>query len=561
VVPKVTRAELLALTAILAAFLPVLVYLAWRTGVTVDEPAHLLSAHLYWKGQDVLAPHDMPPLIKIVGGWVSLLTGLPIPYDATHIWRTQHEWNISQEMMSRLSREQLHRVFFHSRLPLLVFPTGALLLLWWWARQLFAPTTALAAAGVWAMMPSVLGLGALFKNDLAAAATYLLFCYRTWVFWRHPSLGNVLWVALGVLLATMAKLSLLLLLPLAPLMLIARFLAMRPIPAWKLLAALAAGASVVYVGWLFAYQFDAASVSDEQLLAARNRSPFFGILLPAAYVFRFVPLPLNLWLGATSLLESDAGNTAVYMLGKVYEHGSPWYFLVCVAVKVPIALQVLVLAGLAAALRGLLVRNPFRCFLLLLLPIAFYAGLASLSNLQLGFRLILPCLPFAVLLAAAAIEHSRNNRARFLIMALLFWLLLRAATAFPHYISYFNLWIGHDDPSYYLSDSNIDWGQDLPELERVMRDLGNPRFYFYYFGNDNPHAYFAKSQMVRLPPPWDDSLAAGIRAPIQPGVYAISVSLLTGQFFQPKYRDFFAYFRGLKPFARAGNSIYIYRVE
>jgi hypothetical protein len=67
--------------------------------------------------------------------------------------------------------------------------------------------------------------------------------------------------------------------------------------------------------------------------------------------------------------------------------------------------------------------------------------------------------------------------------------------------------------------------------------------------------------MVRLPPPWDDSLVQGTRAPIMPGVYAVSVSLLTGQFFQPKYRDFFAYFRGLKPFARAGNSIYIYRVE
>ncbi|MDP2996932.1 MAG: hypothetical protein Q8N47_05545, partial [Bryobacterales bacterium] len=66
---KVARWEVLVLACILTAHLAALVYLAWHTGVTVDEPSHQESSYFYWHGKDELKPRDMPPLIKIVGGW------------------------------------------------------------------------------------------------------------------------------------------------------------------------------------------------------------------------------------------------------------------------------------------------------------------------------------------------------------------------------------------------------------------------------------------------------------------------------------------------------------
>jgi hypothetical protein len=117
--------------------------LAWTTGVTVDEPAHLLSAHLYWLGRDNLEPGDVPPLIKLAGGWVSHLTGLPVPYDRRELWERRPEWDLAQAMMERMQLPQLQRIFFYSRLPLTVFPVLTCAVLWWWARQLYSPKTAI----------------------------------------------------------------------------------------------------------------------------------------------------------------------------------------------------------------------------------------------------------------------------------------------------------------------------------------------------------------------------------------------------------------------------------
>jgi hypothetical protein len=47
----------------------------------------------------------------------------------------------------------------------------------------------------------------------------------------------------------------------------------------------------------------------------------------------------------------------------------------------------------------------------------------------------------------------------------------------------------------------------------------------------------------------------------EPGYYAISATLLTGQFFSERYRDYFHEFRTRKPIAKAGYSIFVYRID
>jgi hypothetical protein len=142
-VAQAPRGEWCILAVLLAGLFAVLASLAWTTGVTVDEPAHLLSAHLYWLGRDNLEPGDVPPLIKLAGGWVSHLTGLPVPYDRRELWERRPEWDLAQAMMERMQLPQLQRIFFYSRLPLTVFPVLTCAVLWWWARQLYSPKTAI----------------------------------------------------------------------------------------------------------------------------------------------------------------------------------------------------------------------------------------------------------------------------------------------------------------------------------------------------------------------------------------------------------------------------------
>ncbi|MEK7404161.1 MAG: hypothetical protein AAB225_03555 [Acidobacteriota bacterium] len=81
---KAGQWERCLIALILAGLLIALVVQARRVGITVDEPNHLLSSYLYRRGAEPLKPSDMPPLVKIVGGWVPRLLGLPEIYRYFH---------------------------------------------------------------------------------------------------------------------------------------------------------------------------------------------------------------------------------------------------------------------------------------------------------------------------------------------------------------------------------------------------------------------------------------------------------------------------------------------
>jgi hypothetical protein len=88
-----------------------------------------------------------------------------------------------------------------------------------------------------------------------------------------------------------------------------------------------------------------------------------------------------------------------------------------------------------------------------------------------------------------------------------------------------------------------------------------PHLRLAYFGADNPWAYLDDKRLEFIPPPWNDEFVKGrTHIELKSGYYAISATLLSGQFFQPKYRDYYAPFRNLTPCAKAGYSIFIYRI-
>jgi hypothetical protein len=139
---------------------------------------------------------------------------------------------------------------------------------------------------------------------------------------------------------------------------------------------------------------------------------------------------------------------------------------------------------------------------------------------------------------------------------------VRTADAYPFYISHFNLLAGGGEHGLrYLSDSNLDWGQDLRELLAYVRGSGVQRVKAAYFGADNAWAYPGSERLERLAVPWSPEHVEGRRRIIiEPGYYAISATFLSGHLFAPDYRDYFATFRVLKPVGKAGNSIFIYKV-
>ncbi len=554
---KPSKQERFALFAILAVLICALGFQAWRVGITVDEPGHLISSHFYWHGNDVLKPGDMPPLIKLAGGWPSLFFKLPIPYDYPDVWNSQQEAPIAAETMVRLGREQTRRLFFVSRMALTVFPLMTALLLWAWGRQLFSPLTGLLLAFVFVAEPTAMGHGSLFKNDHAAAFTFFFFWYRAWRFWRTPSNAAIGWLAAALVLACSAKMSLLILVGIAPLLLALRL--------WRTplscAAAIAGTFALLYVGMLALFQLDTRLLTTADLGKAVYRGMPQVIAL-ASNLFRVLPLPRLLWEGCTELFFSNAAASPVYLLGNLYTGGHPYYFLIAIALKLQHGFQLLMLLGLVRL--ALWIWRPehrVNAFFLLLPPI-IYVGLASLSTFQLGLRLILPAFPFGILVAGAGLFWLVGSRRFVVAGALVTWIAVTSIGVYPHGITFFNMLAGGPGQGLlYLADSNLDWGQALPDTAAFCRQNGIKKIRLSYFGLDIPQHYFTDKEMELIPPPWEAKYARGEKWVPEPGYYAISASLIPGFLFQTKYKDYYENFRKMEPIGRPGHAIYVYKVD
>jgi hypothetical protein len=321
-------------------------------------------------------------------------------------------------------------------------------------------------------------------------------------------------------------------------------------------------AVLIYAGTAAAWQFRLNRVRSGDIRGWRAHPGIPGIIPVLAQPFRLIPTPPQLRQGAISLVESNANGAGVYLLGEVYKEGHPLYFLIAIATKIPIPFQLLLCAAAALLAADLARRRLVFADCLWLIPPVLYLTLASLSSLQLGVRLILPALACFFLWSGRTLEFLRERRASMAIVWLLLaWTAARTSFQYPDYIAYFNSLAGGSDAGIrYLSDSNLDWGQDLPSLAEYVSTHEIPNIRLAYFGNDNPYAYLDDSRIIRIAPPWHESLVSGPRIQPEPGYYAISATLLTGQFFEPKFRDYYQAFRQATPIGKAGYSIFIYKV-
>ncbi|MBS1824910.1 MAG: glycosyltransferase family 39 protein [Acidobacteria bacterium] len=557
---KPSRKELAGLAAILISLSIVLAALAWEVGVTVDEPSHLVSAHLYWQGKDRLAPYDMPPAIKLAGGWVTYLTGLKLPPRSDAIWKDNHEWQVALRLVESMKAPDIRRTFFYCRLPMLLFPLGCAVAIWWWSRQLFGVPAALAATALFALSPTVLAHGMLFKNDLAASLGLLLACYTAWRYAQQPDRGTLLRFAAGVGFALLTKLSMLLFAAVAPLFLV--WVAWRrQLGRKRCLQSLGILFLVVYVMILAVWPGRITALPRAEWAAIKQMHLPWHFTAVVA-VLRYLPLPRMFWHGVASVLHSNAGGVGVYLLGHVYPHGHPLYFLVAWALKVPVAIQILVLAGTSyGVVRWFRSRTAADVYWLL--PSALYVGLASLSSLQLGIRLVMPALVCTWMSAARGIGWLLERRwGHAVVLGLLVWQAMRTGMRYPDYIPYFNLWAGGmENGLRYLSDSNLDWGQGLHALRAYMDKNKVEKLNLFYFGNDNAWQQLREERLEVQAAPWTPQHVKGHVYEPEPGLYAVSATFLTGQLFGEGYRDYFARFRERKPEAIIGGSIYIYRVE
>ncbi len=408
--------------------------------------------------------------------------------------------------------------------------------------------------------PNIMAHTRLVTTDLGLAAAGALAGYTLWRFMHRPSWGRAALAGVGLGLLLNTKFTALLFLPFFAALLVLAFVRYRretrhPRPLWPIVKMGIVAFPLVALLTLWA---------GHGLQVGRLDAP-----LPVIGPVNFA-VPLSHYLD--QLL--DIGNrlavsTPSFLLGQYSDSGWWYYFPVAFLLKTPLPVLIL-LGGSLACLVLLLVRREigpmwFDVVALLLPPAGFFA-IALTTSVNLGYRHLLPILPFLyVYIGVVAGGALCAVAGRFQLWrvrlsgALLAWLVIASIWIYPHYLAFFNLLIGGPDNGWRaLVDSNLDWGQDLARLADWLAAKEIDPVWLSYFGEARPDYYgIGYRGLDSFPPRLMNPLARPFYPnDPAPGWYAISATNLQGVHFAD--HDLFAFFRARPPAAKIGYSIFLY---
>lgn len=543
---------------------------------TMDEQNHIARGLAFLRTGDARFSLEHPPLVNGLSALpvALLMPEVTLPLDHASWTHPQGWYEFAHLLLWEYNPEQVGQMVFLARLPIVFVGLGLALVGFRFARRLWGVPAGLTTLTLLLFDPNLLAHTRYSTTDVGGTAFLFLAAYLLWRLWQRPGLGRWLWASVGLGLAFGSKLSTLGFVPIFALLAVLPLYGARwgVRPAGKRLIhfGLAGLASVLVVWALYGFQWGPFRFGTEPFSAWNHLSG---------------PMP-TFWAGIAQVLDISGGGRSAYLLGDVSTAGFPAYFPVAFLSKTPLPALILFVASLGLLVpRGqtsdrkqtsqvfktwLVSTSPQRA-LFLLLPAGLYFFLATRSSLNLGYRHLLPMLPFLYTLASGlttlllSTTHSalRTSLLRGAWCAVVGGVVLASLVIHPHYLSYFNLPAGTASNGHtILLDSNLDWGQDLLRLEAWMADNDIDQINLAWFGSADPAAYginytplpsFPRHLNLWWDVPFDTQQPA-------PGRYAISQSLL---WWEPPLEQptIYPYFRNLQPVDRIGYSILIFEIE
>ena len=509
-----------------------------------------------------------------------------------------------------------------ARLAMTIFLAVLVLVVGRWAWAWGGPVAAILAGLLISFDPNFIGHGGLVTNDVAASCFIALATYLTWRLGERFDLRIAALLMLTVVAAIATKFSCLLLAPMLGIPLAYRACAGWP---WQIagrpdraitsrqtrialvttIGGVAAIAVLVGI-WPF-YQFHESPVPNgERFDLSTAPSLSFNVVMadfearvranPSTPPLAVSELQLRMdayrpgiatqffdWLAQTSLVPQaytygiNAANALsvrrwTFLLGEGSNLGRSIYFPVAIAVKTPMATMVILAAAGVASAAALRRRHLMRSIdaslrwkiVCAIVPPTIYLIAAMNARLNIGVRHVLPLYAPAFVVAGVALARLTHGwrPARYAIPAAIALLALETTSVFPNYISFFNRAAGGTRGGLsLLSDSNLDWGQDLKPLAAWYRAWRSEHpttpFYLDYFGTTDPRAFGIDYINTAPGFPANPDLAT---TQIDHGVLAVSATYLQGMVSTnvvPAIRQL----RAASPIATINDTIYIYQID
>ncbi|NNG02895.1 MAG: hypothetical protein HKM95_02185, partial [Inquilinus sp.] len=453
---------------------------------TTDEPAHIAAGMEFLDRGEYTLERLHPPLARL-----AVALG---PYaDGVRSAGRGDVWSEGRHLL--YEQGSYWRTLTLARLGTLPFFILAAALTAIWARGFGGPVAGLAAFAFFVTTPALLAHGGLATTDMAFSSLFLAAVLAGIRWLQEGRASSALLLGLSAGLAFMAKFSAgpFLLVGFAILVLVRWRIQRRHWTPMSLLeprrrSQLAAAALVVLATVWAVHGFRWSEVplrSDLTEALAEAGAPVDGAAAESAVRTMVVPMFLSTVPdGLLAVLGYNAVGKETFFFGEWRTQGHPLFYPVTLAVKTPVPLLILGLAGLGLLFRQGIRDRDWRPAA----PAVFFSSvfvIAAASNLNYGVRHILPVIPLLCVGAGYGIARlwsTRHGVKRMAGVGLAAWQLMTPLAAHPDHLAYFNALAG-SRPERVLILGDLDWGQDLERLAHVLDRLGVESFHLLYLGS------------------------------------------------------------------------------
>jgi hypothetical protein len=504
---------------------------------TIDEATHLAAGYSYLATSDFRLDPEHPPLIKELQTVpLFFLYRLPFEPDSRQ-WHDADSYRIGRDFVYR-SRIPADQILLLSRLSNLFLGVLLVALIGWWAYRLWGMRAAVLAMALACFEPNLIAHSSLVTTDVGVTLFVFLALYLLWEYQNFPTWSRLGATGIATGMALVSKFSSLLL-----------------IPALGLTIAM----PILLDKMAFIFSRKEKQIAPRQELTQAGTLflmiLFFAVLtIPSAYLFQ----GYRHWIsGLQHFMTIAEDGRPAFLAGEYSSHGWWSYFIFSFLIKTPLGSLILIAASLVFYRAGRPLARREAIFLLV--PVLIFFSATTQAKVNIGIRHILLVYPFLFVLASrlTTIRLSRTWLAPTLIGALVLFTVLSSLRIAPHQLAYFNESIGGPEQGYrYLSDSNLDWGQDLKGLKAYIEREKLPIIYLSYFGTAPPAYYGIRYQDVAskgtLGPPPPEKVPADAPRKI------LAISAYNLQDVSKADNPLFRWLWTRRPIAKIGYSIFVY---
>ena len=538
-----------------------------RKSLTNDEFYNIPAGYYNLAARDFAINNVHPPLIRIIAAapLFPLHLNTPPRQPSDNAIRGGHE-TFSAFWFANLSR--LDEIAFWSRVPMVALTLLLGVVIFVFARKLFGPRAALFAVLLFNLEPTVLAHGRIVQTDVPAALAYAFFCLALFRFAEEPTTARTLIAGLACAFSLLTKSSLIVTVPM--------FAFVAALLFWRAprqnqnrfsLALRIGGAmliAILVINATYFFQRLPLEAGDTHWLAAEFPSRF-SVIMNAMAAFSAIVPPYFLFVFCVVSGINHEGWPAS-LLGVYSRTGWWYYFPVAFALKTTIPFLLISLGSVSWSSWKVFAKKK-TAFLWLIVPAAIYAALTMSSNINIGIRHFLPVFPFLFILGGALLDHLLKSRFRktasIIVVVLIGVMTIEAVRVYPNQMNYLNQLAWSHPHYYYLSDSNVEWGEDTGELARYLRAHDETKVRAALLGGWITLARYGVEYV---------DATRGNQEISRTRYIAIGASFLNGStvpesltnsdgssLTEEQRTNFFAVYRGRSPEAVFGNSIYLYR--